>query len=777
MPVLAYRWSFRCCFPFQGLRCTFGGGSAGAAAGAHICDPETFDCLVFPSFDELDHRTTRVCRFLCFPRSARTYALPLEQNPVLGLLFASRAWGAGPRALLTSTFAGRVSFFTALVKSMTESQQMVEAPPEEEGVLLALREEAASEAVEEPSIPAGPGHTSSVLVLRIRGAQDMERELAFLGTLHGGEFRRLEKKWEEQPELNGAECEYLKLVQSQPTPFGAKRSILLSLFLVVVFVRGCTYWGWNGVQDMLYKSGAFAWRCDPSSPEVDFLQIGDDKYIDCPVRKSNINDLYTTAFASNFIFSAVGGVILDRVGPKLTLLGAILVDGTGWLLLCTASKHFVAYVPALVFIGIASDPGYLSLICIANLFPRRESTVMGVMGSVRSLSFAVPVVMATVYNQASFGPGDLWKVLLFYITLGLGLSLLICLLFVPHKPFLGAEDFRRAARDEEVVAARKRVLLNLPPDFFSPWKTEINPNHQGPLRFKLLLTDAEYAQVQAHLQQVEKREAQVEQEASLKTALANPLFLLLLPVFVVNLLRVEFYTKSNKEQMLLPDGRNLYALFSTMNILSFVPGPLMGYLSDRFGTLCVLTLLNFAGVIMYTLVMPNSLVSKAASVLSFWIYASFVLSSIYCYIKMHFPNKIFGTLAGACSLVGGCFALTSVGWYKLSTETLLSLKPRNFWPVDGGMVAGGLLVGFFLFALRVLEKQKRAVAAATNEKKNTSQDSEQQQPAGLNPVVASQPTAQEGLLLGGGESSEQEKRSRVVGEGGSIELLGSEAVV
>ncbi|KAL8449434.1 hypothetical protein Emed_003085 [Eimeria media] len=688
---------------------------------------------------------------------------------------------------------------------MTEPQQEMKevavtttAPPPEEGMLALIEEKeekeeedeenpaaaAALESVQESVLHLGP--QTAVLVLRVRGPNDMEHVLNFLASLHGCEFRRLEKIWDGQPELNGTECEFLKLVKSQPTPFGANRGILLGLFLVVVFVRGCTYWGWNGVQDMLYKSGAFEWRCDPFSPETSYLQIGDKEYIDCPVRKSNINDLYTTAFASNFIFSAVGGVILDRVGPKLTLLGSILVDGTGWLLLSAASKHFVAYVPSLVFIGMASDPGYLALICVANLFPRRESTVMGVMGSVRSLSFAVPVIMAAVYKQASFGPGDLWKVVLFYILLGLGLSLLICLLFVPRKPFLGAEDFRRKARDEEVVGVRKKLLMNLPADFFLPWKNEVNPNHRGPLRFKLLLTEAELAQVQDCMQKVEKHEAQVEREADLKTALLNPLFLLLLPVFVVNLLRVEFYTKSNKEQMLLPDGQNLYMLFSIMNILSFVPGPLMGYLSDRFGTLFVLNLLNFAGMIMYALVMPNFLICKALSVISFWVYASFVLSSIYCYIKMHFPNKLFGTLAGACSLVGGCFALTSVGWYKLSTETLLDLKPRNFWPVDGAMIVGGLLVGFFLVALRVAEKRKKRAAAAAIEKKNKPQEEEpQQEGGGSSPCVASQPTAQEGFQDGGEatedkddeKKEEKEEECRYVGLGGSIEPLGTEAVV
>ncbi|KAL8431959.1 hypothetical protein Efla_002796 [Eimeria flavescens] len=596
-------------------------------------------------------------------------------------------------------------------------------------------------------------------VVRLRGSQDMKYLLSYLEPQHAAEFRLVESKWAEEPVLNSYGCEYLTRVVSQRTPCGANRFVLLILFLLVIFIRGCTYWGWNGMQDMLYKSGAFEWRCSADPAAVTELPVGDKKYIDCPRRKNAINDLYTTAFAANFIFSVVGGYILDKVGPKLTLLSAVLMDVTGWVLLSVASEHFVSYVPALVFIGMASDPGYLSLICVANLFPKRESTIMGVMGSVRSLSFAVPVIMAAVFSGPSFQPGDLWKVLLSYILVGLGISLLVCLFFVPRKPFLGAEDYRREDREQQITAVRNKALTGLPAAFLKQW---LSQEDRGRLRhahinFTLLLTDAEYAHVQQMLERVEKHEAKVEREADLKSALLNPLFFLLLPVFVVNLLRVEFFTKSNKEQMLVPDGGNLYTLFSIMNILSFMPGPVMGYLSDRFGTLCVLNLLNVAGMAMYAFVMPNYLASKGVSVFCFWIYASFVLSSVYCYIKMHFPNRLFGTLAGACSLVGGCFALTSMGWYKLSTETLLKLKPCNFWPVDGVMIAGGLVVGCFLAALHALERRrKRAVRDSSKEEAAD---------AAAAALVSQQPTGQEGLC-----SFDDDDESELQGSG-NIELM------
>lgn len=564
----------------------------------------------------------------------------------------------------------------------------------------------------------GVGGASSPQTLFIRNSEDMKYLTEYVKEHHSRRFREIERRWGKEPSLNADGCEYAKRIESQPTPFNSHRYVLLGLFLIIVFFRGCTYWGWNGLQDMLYKSGAFAWQCDLNDPDVTFQKIGEWDYVDCPARKNAINDLYTSAFAASFIFSAVGGLILDRVGPKFTLLGAILVDATGWALLAGSSESFESYVPALVFIGIAADPGYLSLLCISNLFPKKESTIMGVMGSMRSLSFAVPVVMAEIFKSSTMADDELWKVILVYIVVGLGICFIVCLLFVPLEPFMGAEDFRRVDREEQVKALRQQFLTSLPASFFSHWTSANNSldKQQPPADcYRLVLTKEEFSVVMNTFLEMEKREAKLEQEDTLWAALRNPMFLLLLPIFVMNLLRVEFFTKSNKEQLEVAGSGNLYTFFSIMNILTFLPGPVMGYLGDKFGLLFVLTLLNTAGIVMYALLLPISLPCKGLSIFFFWIYASFVLSSIYCYIKAHFPNKFFGTLSGICSLVGGCFALTSIGWYKLSTETLLHLKPKNFWPVDGVMIGGGLLVLFFIATLFYIDKKHKEMKAKAKE--------------------------------------------------------------
>ena len=323
------------------------------------------------------------------------------------------------------------------------------------------------EALEGPQVSRDP------VVIRIRNEGDMDHLKGYLVESYGRRYRQAEREW---AETTSAESERTEtLVKKQKTPFKISRWLLLLLFLIVTFIRGSTYWGWTGFQDLLYKSGAYAWTCEgegAAAENISYQKIGEGIYVDCPARKNAINNLYTIAFAANFIFSAFGGFILDRVGPKITLLGATLLDAAGWCLLSVSSQAFPAYIASFLLIGMATDPGYLALLYVSNLFPRKQSTVMGVMGSCRSLSFSIPVILAAVYKGAAYKETDLWKFLAFYIVVGLGTCLLIGLLFVPLRPFKAAADLQKEEKERKAAELRETSLKSIPASFFEPWAAD-----------------------------------------------------------------------------------------------------------------------------------------------------------------------------------------------------------------------------------------------------------------------------------------------------------------
>ncbi|CDI78137.1 major facilitator superfamily domain-containing protein, putative [Eimeria acervulina] len=454
------------------------------------------------------------------------------------------------------------------------------------------------------------------------------------------------------------------------------RYLLLFLYLLVVLVRGCTYWGWNGIQEMLYKSGAYLWECDDPDAITE-LRIGNEKYVDCPARKQMLGGIFTTALGSNMLSSFLAGVILDAVGPKITMLFGIVMDIAGWLLLGFSGESFRAYYAAAFCIGVSADPGYLPLLSVSKLFPKNSSFVISIMGSVRSISFAIPVVMSAVFQSASFAPGDLWKMCVGYVGVGQGISLLVTLFFVPMASFKAPAITPAGGAGEEAAAG-------------------------GELQ-----------------QQDQEQREDSKEEGSVSTAagaspqkdtrsfwqlLLDPKFLLLLPIFVCALVRSDFYAKSNKEQLLTSDGRDLYQLFAIFNILSFIPGPIFGRLVDKYGIILVLVLLNSAGVLMFLFLVFDRIACKGLSVFFFFVYTSFVLSNVYCFISINFPEHAFGKLTGLTSATGGVFVLISMLWYK---KVLEFESPNNFIIVDGIMVAAGLLVYVLIFVLwRVSKKQR-----------------------------------------------------------------------
>jgi len=200
---------------------------------------------------------------------------------------------------------------------------------------------------------------------------------------------------------------------------------------------------------------------------------------------------------------------------------------------------------------------------------------------------------------------------------------------------------------------------------------------------------------------------EVEQPKSFLKTLKKPEFTLIVLVFCMFLIRSEFFTKSNKDQLKTTSNQNLYSMFSILNILSFIPGPFFGKLTDKIGILWIVLILNSFGLAMYAFIMFDTVVTKGIGLICFFMYTSFCLSNLYCYINVVFAPQHFGKLTGIASMIGGLWSLSSIGWYNLSTGTLISWKPNNFLLVDGLMICFGVIsMILWIIMFRLNKKQK-----------------------------------------------------------------------
>lgn len=532
------------------------------------------------------------------------------------------------------------------------------------------------------------------------------------------------------------------------TPFGISRYVLLLLFCFYTFATGSVYWGWDGFQDSLYKSEAFSWLCRNTSDN--FVNIGGKFYPTCADRKNAIADMYTTAFVCHFGFSAFAGVILDVVGPKICSMIGQTFHIFGWMLLAHANQSISgAYYAAVGFIGAGTDTAYLPILSLGNLFPGNESLVLSILGSLRSVSFAMPVILARIYTTDSFAPGDFTKFCYGYLGVANGAAMIICLLLIPMRPFRNprktAEEEAKQPTEKEAAAAaaargRRRLsvlyttgTMMMPPpastsagdmvDIASELRGCKTPDYSerkssymlspGERRTSIIMatSTAQDAFVPPHLEG--------NHYSSFLSNIRRPEFFLIVPFFCLCLIRGEFFAKSNKDLLVTSAGDDCYTIFSVFNILTFLPGPVFGKLCDTIGILWVILILNISAINLYFFVIFDVLAVKIIGVLFYFVFTSFVLSNLYCYVAHVFPTEHFGKLTGLASFIGGMFSLLSIGLYRLCTGSAFqTIAPYQFAPVCGIMMAFGVInCALWVVMKRIHTRRIHVVAAARFQEK------------------------------------------------------------
>eukprot|EP00921_Rhytidocystis_pertsovi_P006283 GHVQ01010738.1.p1 GENE.GHVQ01010738.1~~GHVQ01010738.1.p1 ORF type:complete len:449 (+),score=43.99 GHVQ01010738.1:4783-6129(+) len=161
-------------------------------------------------------------------------------------------------------------------------------------------------------------------------------------------------------------------------------------------------------------------------------------------------------------------------------------------------------------------------------------------------------------------------------------------------------------------------------------------------------------------------------------------------LFCFTLQRIIFFGSATDE--LLPDAIDFYKIVAP---LSFLPCPLLGYLSDKYGILLVMVIVNFAGTMLIGFAMIPGIVAAVAcqylSILMYVIHVSFLLSQVYCYVADTFTQANMGKLIGLMCAVAGLLMLTAFPMYEFSLK-------NSFYPMMG-MLLGTSVINFGMLAI------------------------------------------------------------------------------
>ncbi|CDI80487.1 hypothetical protein, conserved [Eimeria acervulina] len=456
----------------------------------------------------------------------------------------------------------------------------------------------------------------------------------------------------------------------QATPLNLNRYVLLFLYMFQTFMTGCVYFGWVPLSTMLLRAGVFSFKCDID--EIGALVEGErgfgNNYI-CDKQDASVQSLFVITLAAHCTMSALAGAMMDTLGPKITSTIGQCFHIIAWSLISTLTEESNARVYlGFIFMGLGADTAFLPTLLVTRLFPGAAPTMIALIGSASSASFAIPLVL-DLYLTKNAISGCWW-----YVGLGPCLFLLIDLLVMPLKAF-EVFDADSPKEQEDVYMAGSIQLECL---HFSDGETGVSGSAMeavNPIQPKCQLP----------------REGPVEvvyRHAFSKTVFSER-YVLIATYFVAVGWATAFYQEAH-DRILVPAAKDL--LGSALPF-SFILCILLGKLPETIGILPVMGIVNTAGLLAYSFSLKQTVAAGVISVLCFTVYMALFVSQVFAYVEENFPAKFFGRLIGIVQLVGGLFSILCSPLFHLT----VSVGSRAMYIVQLPMI-GLLLLVYFLLA-------------------------------------------------------------------------------
>ncbi|CDJ49087.1 Chromosome II, complete genome, related [Eimeria brunetti] len=420
---------------------------------------------------------------------------------------------------------------------------------------------------------------------------------------------------------------------------------------------------------MLLRAGVFSFKCDVDEGGAfvnDQREFG-NHYI-CDKQDASVQSLFVITLATHCTMSAIAGAMMDTLGPKITSMIGQCFHIIAWSLISTLTAESNAQVYlGFIFMGLGADTAFLPTLLITRLFPGAAATVITLIGSASSASFAIPLILNS-YLTGNGISGCWW-----YVGFGPCLFLLIAALSMPLKAYKVFED--DLSNNQGTAQTDQHTLSESPqlskqdtgelPSFAERASSKETKNQQQPTRAPTNHT-------------------------FLKTLFSES-YLLVVMYFIAVGWITSFYQEAH-DRILEPTARTFLG-----NALpfSFIPCIILGKLSETIGILAVMGIVNSAGLLAYAFSLKQTVATGIISVLSFMVYMSLFVSQVFVYVEENFPARFFGRLIGIVQLVGGLLSLLCSPLFHLT----VGLGPKGMYVVQLPMI--GLLLLMYVVLVRM----------------------------------------------------------------------------
>ncbi|PFH38147.1 hypothetical protein BESB_004880 [Besnoitia besnoiti] len=241
--------------------------------------------------------------------------------------------------------------------------------------------------------------------------------------------------------------------------FSRTRWHYLFFISLYAFFIGPLYLNWAPLRQVLFKSGAYKWECDPEEADPTSLRYIHPDHDTCVEQRLRVGHLFTVCAAADYGFSFFGGLAMDMLGPKIaSLLGSSSMLA-GWLLLSVSSESVQMLIPGFALFGLGIDMAFYGTLSVAALFPGHENAIMAIVVAMRALSYMTPVVLDSLTSALPY-----IAVMLGFALLCLLPAVIIAFIYAPWKPFpksahtaaLTAEEHARLSCSLDVVSSAPR---------------------------------------------------------------------------------------------------------------------------------------------------------------------------------------------------------------------------------------------------------------------------------------------------------------------------------
>ena len=135
-----------------------------------------------------------------------------------------------------------------------------------------------------------------------------------------------------------------------------RRALMLSLGMLQCFAGSGIIYGWTSLEQLFVNTGVYASACPPGNRT-------------CPAQTLRFSLIFTITSNVNMLAGLVMGYVLDRWGPRASVVQSLLAVLLGLLLVAFSSPTFDGYLAGMICVGFGGPGIQNGLMHLSNLFP------------------------------------------------------------------------------------------------------------------------------------------------------------------------------------------------------------------------------------------------------------------------------------------------------------------------------------------------------------------------------------------------------------------------